>query len=207
MPPFPNPDDRLVLADSCERCPALVESRERISWGNGPLDAEVIVVGEAPGAGEPDAPRWKGGNWTGLAYSNRRSGRKIRTLLADAGYGRDACFFTAAVRCHPAGNRDPTAAELNECRPFLRQEIETVEPRAVVTTGKHATETVLAMEGESIDGFLDAVLDPKPCPSMGTTVVPLLHPSYQEVWIARLGYDRSTYVTAIRETLDAIDTG
>lgn len=125
-------------------------------------------------------------------------------MLADAGYGHADCFFSAAVRCHPEGNRDPTAAELDNCRPLLREEIETVEPRAVVTTGKHATESVLAIEGETIAGFLDAVLDPKRCPSLGVTVVPILHPSYQEVWISRLGYDRGDYVAEIRETLGAV---
>lgn len=204
MPPFPDPDDKLALAESCERCPNLVESRECISWGNGPVDAGIMVVGEAPGEGESDVPQWKGGNWTGMSYTNRRSGQKIRTVLADAGYGHEDCFFTAAVRCHPEGNRDPTAAELDNCRPYLRKEIEAIEPQAVVTTGKHATESVLAIEGETIDGFLDSVLDPKQCPSLGGTVVPILHPSYQEVWISRLGYDREEYVEAIRETLAAV---
>jgi hypothetical protein len=54
-PAFPDPDDRLVLEPDCARCPGLVESRECISWGVGPRDADVVVVGEAPGAGEPAA--------------------------------------------------------------------------------------------------------------------------------------------------------
>lgn len=201
MPPFPDESDRLVLDETCERCPALCESRDRISWGNGPLDAEVLVVGEAPGEGNPDAERWQGGNWTGMAYTNRRSGRKVRDLLADASYGHDDCFFTTAVRCHPEGNRDPTDAELSNCRPFLREEIETVDPRAVVATGKHATRSVLALVDDSVDGIVDHVLDPKPCPSLGTTVVPVFHPSYQEVWISRLGYDYDEYAAALGETL------
>jgi len=51
------------------------------------------------------------------------------------------------------------------------------------------------------DHDLDGVLDPKQCPSLGTVVVPLLHPSYQEVWLSRLGYDRSEYVDSIRGTI------
>lgn len=201
MPPFPDPEDRHALAAECRRCPALVDSRECISWGNGPLDADIVVVGEAPGSGDPDADRWRGGNYTGMAYTNRRSGRQIRDLLADAGFGHDDCFFTNAVKCYPEGNRDPTGAELKSCRPYLRQEIETVEPRAVVPTGKHATRSVLALTDRDLDGFLDAVLDPKRCPSLGTVVVPLLHPSYQAVWLSRLGYDRPEYVAAIRATV------
>jgi DNA polymerase len=210
MPEFPDPDDRTPLAETCERCPALVEGRECISWGNGPLDAALVVVGEAPGYGTPDADRWQGGNWTGMAYTSRHSGRRIRELLADAGYGHDDCYFTNAVKCFPVDsedpttNREPTREERANCRPYLREEIETVAPRAVVTTGKHATKSVLSMGGRDLDGFLDAVLDPVPCPTLSTTVLPLLHPSYQEVWLARLGYTRTEYVDAIGSTVDEL---
>ena len=85
-PPFPDPEQRLALEPGCERCPALVDSRERIAWGVGPADAEVAVVGEAPGAGDPDAERWKGGNWTGMAYTSRHSGLRIRATMRRAGY-------------------------------------------------------------------------------------------------------------------------
>jgi uracil-DNA glycosylase len=59
MARFPDHDSRNVLAEDCRRCPALVEARERISWGNGPLDAALVVVGEAPGAGDPDADSYR----------------------------------------------------------------------------------------------------------------------------------------------------
>ena len=78
MTAFPDPDDRLVVEPGCERCPELVDCRERISWGNGPTDADVVVEGEAPASGEPVADRWKGGNWTGMAYTSRHSGRRVR---------------------------------------------------------------------------------------------------------------------------------
>jgi len=201
---FPDPDERHLLADDCRRCPDLVESRNCISWGNGRPDADLVVVGEAPGSGDPDAEQWRGGNDTGMAYTNAVSGRKIRELLADAGFGHEDCFFTNAVKCHPEGNRDPTGAELKNCRPYLRQEIDLVDPVAVVPTGKHATGSVLAMTDHELDGFLDSVLDPKQCPPLGAAVVPLLHPSYQEVWLSRLGYDRAGYVDAIRTTIESL---
>jgi DNA polymerase len=213
MARYPDPEDRHALADDCRRCPALVEGRECIAWGNGPLSAALVVVGEAPGAGNPDADRWRGGNWTGMAYTSRHSGRRIRELLADAGFDHGDCYFTNAVKCFPADpddlttNREPTDAERENCRPYLRREIETVEPRAVVTTGKHATESILAHEGMSVEergGFLDLVLEPVDCPALGTTALPLLHPSYQEVWLGQLGYDRGEYVTAIEETLASV---
>ncbi|WP_436925854.1 uracil-DNA glycosylase [Halosimplex amylolyticum] len=206
MPSFPDPADRNVLAADCRRCPALVEHRTCISWGNGPADATLVVVGEAPAAGDPDADRWRGGNLTGMAYTSRRSGRKIRELVADAGYGGDA-YYTNAVKCFPpdpddpGDNREPTPEERANCRPYLVEEIRQVDPVAVLATGKHATESVLAVDDRDLDGFLDAVLEPVNCEVLGTTLLPLVHPSYQEVWIGRLGYSYGEYVEAIRERL------
>lgn len=149
----------------------------------------------------PGADRWRGGNLTGMAYTSRRSGRKLRNLLADAGLGHGDCYFTNAVKCHPPGNRDPADGELANCRPYLIEEVETVAPRAVLPTGKHATRSVLALDGEELDGFLDAVLVPRRSEALEAAVVPLLHPSYQEVWLSRLGYTRTEYVDAIREAV------
>ncbi|WP_338740720.1 hypothetical protein [Haloplanus salilacus] len=84
-PDPPDPDDALVLAPDCRRCPALVEARDRIAWGNGPRDAAVMVVGEAPAAGDQTDDDWPGGNRSGLAYTSRHSGRWIRSLLAAHG--------------------------------------------------------------------------------------------------------------------------
>ncbi|QLH80413.1 uracil-DNA glycosylase [Halosimplex pelagicum] len=210
MPDFPDPESRNALAEDCRRCPALAECRERIAWGNGPADASLVVVGEAPAAGDPDADRWRGGNLTGLAYTSRRSGRKIREVVADAGYAGDA-YYTNAVKCFPADpadpgdNREPTTEERANCRSYLVEEIEAVGPTAVLATGKHATKSVLAVEGRELEGFLDSVLEPVGCERLGTTLVPLVHPSYQEVWIGRLGYSRAEYVEAIRETVAAVD--
>lgn len=207
MAEYPDPDSQHPLADDCRRCPALVESRECISWGNGPLDADIVVVGEAPGAGTPEADLWKGGNFTGLAYTARHSGRKIRELMADLGY-QGECYYTNAVKCFPSdgegSNREPTDGERENCRPYLEEEIHEIEPRAVVATGKHATTSLLAAEDRELDGFVDSVLDPVSLPSLGTTLVPVLHPSYQEIWISRLGYTRESYLDAIRETLAVV---
>jgi DNA polymerase len=197
-PSFPDPDTRNALAPDCARCPALVESRERISWGNGPRDAALVVVGEAPAEGDPDADPWRGGNLTGMAYTSRASGRKVRALVADAGFAGD-CYYTNAVKCHPAGNRDPSADERANCRPYLRREIGAIAPERVLTTGKHATTSVFAADGRTLDGFLDAVLDP--VETRFGTVIPLLHPSYQEVWIARLGHTRESYLDELRALL------
>jgi uracil-DNA glycosylase family 4 len=205
-PPFPDRADRLVLEPACARCPALTRSRECISWGVGPRDAEVVVVGEAPGAGDPEAEQWRGGNWTGMAYTTRHSGRRLRETMAAVGYA-DRTFYTNAVKCFPSdgagSNREPTAAERKTCRTHLLAELETVEPAAVVTTGKHATRSVLSVEGREVDGFVDSVLEPVVCRSLDVTVIPLLHPSYRDVWLGRLGRSLSAYRDELQEVLDA----
>jgi len=108
------------------------------------------------------------------------------------------------VKCHPSGNRDPTDAELANCRTYLVEEVEAVGPAAVVTTGKHATKTVLALDNEALDGFLDSVLEPRHSEGLGVPVVPLLHPSYQEVWLSRVGYAYDEYAAAIAETVAGV---
>jgi len=204
VPTFPDPDARNALAADCQRCPELAESRTRISWGVGPLDASLVVVGEAPAEDDPEAEQWRGGNLTGMAYTSRASGRKVRTLLAEAGFGHADCYFTNAVKCHPPGNRDPTDEELATCRPHLREQVETVAPRAVLPTGTHATATAFALDGTEVDGFLDTVLDPRESETLGVPVVPLLHPSYQEVWLSRLGYTYDAYIDALAAAVDDV---
>jgi DNA polymerase len=216
MAEFPDPESRNVLQSGCSRCPALAESRECISWGNGSLDADVVVVGEAPAFGNPEADRWRGGNWTGMAYTSRHSGRTVRDLFADAGLAPEDLYFTNAVKCFPAegngrdgsekeddpapSNREPTPEERANCRHHLAAEIEQVAPAVVATTGKHATLAVLGNGGLE-GGFLDSVLDPVESTTFGATVLPLLHPSYQNVWLPRIGYAREEYVAAIRERI------
>lgn len=199
------PDSRNVLEPDCSRCPELVACRNRISWGTGPSDADVMVVGEAPGAGTPDAERWRGGNWTGMAYTTRHSGRRIRSLFGELGY--DA-YFTNAVKCFPEGddgsNREPRDDELERCFDHLRAEVEQVNPSVVVSTGKHATEILLEFESIPMNGFLDRVLSAVECEKLGVTLLPLLHPSYENIWRGRLGYDRSEYVAAIDSKLTAL---
>jgi uracil-DNA glycosylase len=70
-----------------------------------------------------------------------------------------------------------------------------------VATGKHATASLLAFDGRAVDGFLESVLEPVRIEALGVDVLPILHPSYQEVWLARLGYDEPAYRAAIADRL------
>ncbi len=124
--------DGLCVRD-CTQCPDLVDSRSQIVNGVGPEDAELLFVGEGPGATEDT----KGEPFVG------RSGSVLDEALAEAGLLREDVRITNCVRCRPPENRDPTSTELANCRGYLDAEIETVEPELVITLGKVPSEHLL----------------------------------------------------------------
>lgn len=117
----------------CERCPALVESRSRIVNGVGPEDADLLIVGEAPGEQEDS----EGEPFVG------RSGAELDEKLREHGIARKEVRITNCVRCRPPENRDPTKEELGNCRGYLEREIELVDPGLIMTVGKVPTEHLL----------------------------------------------------------------
>jgi len=231
----PAADERLVVEPGCSRCPALAACRTEISWGNGARDATLFVVGEAPAAGDTpeagdedagesdrtgDPDPWAGGNHTGLAYTSRHSGQRVRETVARLGYAGDA-YYTNAVNCFPAEgvavedgtvtglpldteptNREPTVTERAACRDHLLTELDVVDPDAVLTTGRHATEAVLAATDHTVDGFLEVVGEPFDAPALGVRVVPALHPSYREVWLSRLELSPAAYRDRLRTAIE-----
>ncbi len=125
-------DEELRLP-SCERCPALVESRSRIVDGVGPTDADLLFVGEGPGATEDE----RGEPFVG------RSGDVLDEALRDAGLARADVRITNCVRCRPPDNRDPRSEELTNCRGHLETEIARLDPELIVTLGKVPSEHLL----------------------------------------------------------------
>jgi DNA polymerase len=118
---------------ACERCPALVESRSRVVNGDGPADADLLFVGEGPGATEDR----QGRPFVG------RSGDVLDEALRDAGLARADVRITNCVRCRPPENRDPHAEELANCRDHLDAEVGAVDPTLIVTLGKVPSEHLL----------------------------------------------------------------
>lgn len=125
--------DADLRVGACERCPALVESRSRIVEGVGPTDADLLFVGEGPGANEDE----QGEPFVG------RSGDVLDEALRDAGLARDDVRITNCVRCRPPENRDPTTEELANCRGHLDAEIAGLDPELIVTLGKVPSEHLL----------------------------------------------------------------
>lgn len=118
---------------ACERCPELVDSRSQIVNGTGPEDADILFVGEGPGANEDE----QGEPFVG------RSGSVLDDTLLVVGLEREDVRITNCVRCRPPENRDPTKTELENCRGYLEAEIERLDPDVLVTLGKVPSEHLL----------------------------------------------------------------
>jgi DNA polymerase len=143
--------DENLCVGSCERCPALVDSRSQIVEGVGPVDADLVVVGEGPGANEDEA----GEPFVG------RSGDILDEAFRDAGLARADVRITNCVRCRPPDNRDPRTDELANCRGHLEAEIARLDPDLIVTLGKVPSEHLLgrsvgitAESGDVVDARL-----------------------------------------------------
>jgi uracil-DNA glycosylase family 4 len=96
--------------------------------GEGSATAEVMLVGEAPGANED----LQGRPFVG------RAGQLLDELLAEAGLARERVYITNVVKARPPGNRDPRAAEVVHCMPWLEAQLALIQPRLVVPLGRHA---------------------------------------------------------------------
>jgi uracil-DNA glycosylase family 4 len=128
--------------------------------GDGNPDADVMLVGEAPGASEDRAGRPFVG----------RAGRLLDEVLEVAGLRRRDVYITNVVKARPPGNRDPKAAEVAHCMPWLVAELDLVRPRLVVPLGRHALAHFAP--GRKITEVAGTRLDVE-----GPPLFPLLHPA------------------------------
>jgi len=112
----------------CTRCP-LHETRTKTVFGAGNADAELIFVGEAPGAEE---------DRQGLPFVGR-AGQLLNQLLGEIGLSRGDVFIANVLKSRPPGNRDPQPAEIEACEPYLFEQVRLIEPKVVCTLGNFAT--------------------------------------------------------------------
>lgn len=112
----------------CERCP-LSESRNSVVFGAGNSDADLVFVGEAPGAEE---------DRQGLPFVGRAGGF-LTELLEGIGMKREQAFIMNVLKCRPPGNRDPQPDEIDSCRPWLEQQVSLIQPRIIATLGNFST--------------------------------------------------------------------
>jgi uracil-DNA glycosylase len=121
-------DSLVGLLRTCVACEELVAGRTQVVPGQRPPGADVLLVGEAPGAQEDE---------TGIPFVGR-SGQLLDQLLGDAGLDRTRVAVVNVIKCRPPGNRTPRRGEVARCRPWLQRQIELVDPTVVVALGSTA---------------------------------------------------------------------
>lgn len=151
-------------AEKCTMCP-LHEDRITVVFGAGDADADLMFVGEAPGAEE---------DRLGMPFVGR-SGGVLDQLLEGIGIARDDVFIANVVKCRPPENRDPSAAEIETCSPYLERQIELVQPRLICTLGNFATK-LLSADNSGITKVHGQVT-PTTFGSMEIVLYPMFHPA------------------------------
>ena len=134
----------------CERC-RLSETRSNAVPGEGSPDTEVVFVGEGPGQREDQ----RGVPFVGAA------GGLLKELLDLVGWKRDDVFITNVVKCRPPGNRDPEPDEIAACQPFLRRQLEVLDPALLVTLGRFSLQAFMPGDRISRVHGTERAIDPE----------------------------------------------
>ena len=165
-------------AAACVRCPAMCARAAVLTELNGPVDARVMFIGEAPGR--------KGADRTRVPFSGDQSGRNFDRFLESIELPRSQIFITSAALCNPrsasGANRRPSSAEIRNCSDFLTRTIRLIQPSIIVTLGTvalealkliHYHEFTLKNDAARIHRWNDRLL------------IPLYHPSPQVLVTSR----------------------
>lgn len=113
----------------CVRCAELAQTRKSVVFGAGNADADLMFVGEAPGASEDQQ---------GLPFVGA-AGKLLEKLLGEIGLERKDVFIANTLKCRPPGNRDPQPLEIDNCREYLYRQVELIQPRVICTLGNFST--------------------------------------------------------------------
>jgi DNA polymerase len=164
LPQAPADWDELASAvKNCTRC-ALHQTRTQTVFGVGRRDADLLVIGEAPGADEDR----QGEPFVG------RAGQLLNAMLGAIGLARDDVYIANILKCRPPNNRDPGTEETAQCTPYLERQIALTRPRAVLAVGRIAAQHLL-QSAEPIGRLRGKVL------TLGTEQIPIVvtyHPAY-----------------------------
>ena len=141
-------------------CPELAEAATQLVFGDGSADAELVFIGEAPGKNEDE----QGKPFVGAA------GKFLNEMLEMIGLKRENVYITNIVKYRPPDNRDPLPDEKQAFLPYLESQLEVIQPKAVITLGRH-----------SLNCFLPdlsiSVCHGQPKRYKGTVYLPLFHPA------------------------------
>ncbi|NLI94097.1 MAG: uracil-DNA glycosylase [Peptococcaceae bacterium] len=119
-------------AATCRRC-ELGETRRSVVFGEGPPQAKLMLVGEAPGEKEDES---------GKPFAGQ-AGRILDKILEENGISREDIYITSVIKCRPPKNRMPKKAEVTACLPFLEKQIESIKPKIIVCLGSLAAKTII----------------------------------------------------------------
>jgi uracil-DNA glycosylase len=120
-------------ARGCVRCPELAATRTQVVFGAGNADADLMFVGEAPGANE---------DRLGLPFVGQ-AGKLLDDIIAAIGLRREDVYITNVVKCRPPQNRTPLPDEIAACMPFLRRQLALLKPKVIVALGATAAAALL----------------------------------------------------------------
>ena len=172
------------IVTACEKC-RLSKSRTQVVYGVGNPNADLMFIGEAPGRDED----LQGEPFVG------RAGQLLTDIIKAMKLTRDDVYIANVVKCRPPENRNPEPDELDECRPYIRRQVEIIQPKVIVTLGRFALQS-LTERAYAISAARGQWLEYN-----GVKVMPTYHPAYllrtpsakREVWedmkkvIAELG--------------------
>jgi DNA polymerase len=178
-----------ATALGCPRC-GLARTRRNVVFGEGNESAEVLVVGEAPGADEDRSGRPFVG----------RAGKLLDLLLASVGFPRESVYICNVLKCRPPANRNPAPEEIEACSPYLRRQVELIGPRVILTVGTFPSQTLLGSQ-EPISRLRGRVHE-----YLGTPLIPTFHPAAllrNPGWIRPVWED----LQRLRELLDGEAVG
>jgi DNA polymerase len=153
---------------ACVKCPHLVSSRKNVVFGVGNIDAQLMFVGEAPGADEDE----QGEPFVGKA------GQLLTKIIQATGLPRGDVYIANILKCRPdtpgqsAGNRKPTPAEMQTCIPYLHEQIDLIRPKVIIALGATAVEGLLGKTVgiTKLRGHWQTY--------RGTPLMPTYHPAY-----------------------------
>jgi uracil-DNA glycosylase len=178
VPVFKSAADALIAVRTdigdCTRCKLHAQGRRQIVFGVGNPDADLMFVGEAPGADE---------DVQGIPFVGR-AGQLLTKIIEAIGLTRDDVYIANVIKCRPPGNRNPEQDEIDTCEPFLFRQIDVIKPKVIVGLGTFAARTLLKTL-DPISRLRGRVFDYR-----GAKLIPTFHPAYllrnpsskREVW-------------------------
>jgi len=172
-PPLNEFDDLRTRALSCTQC-RLSKTRTNVVFGVGDPNADLMFIGEAPGRDEDI----QGEPFVG------RAGQLLTDIIKAMKLTRDRVYIANVIKCRPPENRNPEPDELDSCRPYIRRQVELIQPKVIVTLGRFALQSLLE-KAYGITSVRGQWLDYN-----GVKVMPTYHPAYllrnpaakKEVW-------------------------